>query len=278
MQRGIRYLLPAFPFVILWVAQAAARLADESGRAGRIFVAACLTAGAVESLAVHPHHLMFFNAWAGGADERSTLLRGGRRLGPGPEAARRVAEGEPPPAASSIRTTAGGPSVGASTTRRRRARPRRDATRCTRPRCIARGASTRAASTGSRWTRPTRASGFPSTSTRWTKRVSRALQPSVLPPATCPSGAAAGKRPRRSEPRSRLGSRRRTRLRCAQLRLNAVDDRRGSMARFRGGVSWRAGGKRLLLRGRGLRRWPRSRTRRCTRQRRWLWRRARGAR
>ncbi len=67
MQRGIRYLLPAFPFVILWVAQAAARLADESGRAGRIFVAACLAAGAVESLAVHPHHLMFFNAWAGGA-------------------------------------------------------------------------------------------------------------------------------------------------------------------------------------------------------------------
>jgi hypothetical protein len=66
MQRGARYLLPAFPFVMLWLARSSSALAAETGRAGRLLVAACLAAGAVESVAVHPHHLMFFNAWAGG--------------------------------------------------------------------------------------------------------------------------------------------------------------------------------------------------------------------
>lgn len=66
MQRGVRYLLPAFPFVILWLARGSANLIAESGSAGRIFVSSCLIAGAMESVAVHPHHLMFFNAWAGG--------------------------------------------------------------------------------------------------------------------------------------------------------------------------------------------------------------------
>jgi hypothetical protein len=65
-QNGIRYILPAFPFAMLWAARCC-----ESARAlwdgwGRRAVAAALLVGAIESLAVHPHHLMFFNLWAGG--------------------------------------------------------------------------------------------------------------------------------------------------------------------------------------------------------------------
>jgi hypothetical protein len=65
-QTGIRYLLPAFPFAMLW----AGRVVGDAGRAfgatGHLLVALAVAAGAAESLAVHPHHLMFFNRWAGG--------------------------------------------------------------------------------------------------------------------------------------------------------------------------------------------------------------------
>jgi hypothetical protein len=65
-QIGIRYLLPAFPFVMLWAGRGVADLRRAFGRAGLGAAAACLLAGTVESLSVHPHHLMFFNVWAGG--------------------------------------------------------------------------------------------------------------------------------------------------------------------------------------------------------------------
>jgi hypothetical protein len=65
-QTGIRYLLPAFPFAMLWLGRALPDLWRAFGRSGLAVAAACLLAAAVESLSVHPHHLMFFNRWAGG--------------------------------------------------------------------------------------------------------------------------------------------------------------------------------------------------------------------
>jgi len=62
-QTGARYLLPAFPAVMLW----AARLfVSHRPRWLRLSALLALALGAGESLAVHPHHLMFFNGWAGG--------------------------------------------------------------------------------------------------------------------------------------------------------------------------------------------------------------------
>ena len=65
-QTGIRYLLPAFPFAMLWAGRALPDLWRAFGGAGAAVAAACVLASAVESLSVHPHHLMFFNRWAGG--------------------------------------------------------------------------------------------------------------------------------------------------------------------------------------------------------------------
>jgi len=68
-QTGIRYLLPAFPFAMLWAGRALPDAVRAFGpAAGRAAVAAAILASAAESLAVHPHHLMFFNRWAGGPE------------------------------------------------------------------------------------------------------------------------------------------------------------------------------------------------------------------
>lgn len=67
-QMGVRYLLPIFPFVIVWAGLAARRVQEAFGRRGTVLVAAALALGAAESLRVHPHHLMFFNLWAGGPE------------------------------------------------------------------------------------------------------------------------------------------------------------------------------------------------------------------
>jgi hypothetical protein len=67
-QTGIRYLLPAFPFVMIWLARGLPDLERAFGRAGRAVALGAALLGAVESVAVHPHHLMFFNLWAGGPD------------------------------------------------------------------------------------------------------------------------------------------------------------------------------------------------------------------
>jgi hypothetical protein len=67
-QIGIRYLLPAFPFAMLWAGRGVVDLRRAFGRVGLAVAGACLLAGAAESLRVHPHHLMFFNLWAGGPE------------------------------------------------------------------------------------------------------------------------------------------------------------------------------------------------------------------
>jgi hypothetical protein len=67
-QIGIRYLLPAFPFAMLWAGRGVADLRHAFGRAGLAVAGACLLGAAAESLSVHPHHLMFFNLWAGGPE------------------------------------------------------------------------------------------------------------------------------------------------------------------------------------------------------------------
>jgi hypothetical protein len=65
-QTGVRYLLPMYPFLMAWAGRALPDLASALGRKGTAFAVACLVASAAESLAVHPHHLMFYSLWAGG--------------------------------------------------------------------------------------------------------------------------------------------------------------------------------------------------------------------
>jgi hypothetical protein len=61
-QLGIRYLLPAAPFVCLSLARGAARARWYAGAATGLVALA-----AVSAVRNHPDHLMYFNAWAGGA-------------------------------------------------------------------------------------------------------------------------------------------------------------------------------------------------------------------
>ncbi len=67
-QNGIKYLLPAFPLALLALGRTLDLARAAFGRAGAVAALLCALAGAAESLAVHPHHLMFFNLWAGGPD------------------------------------------------------------------------------------------------------------------------------------------------------------------------------------------------------------------
>jgi hypothetical protein len=65
-QNGIKYILPAFPFAMLWVGRGLPDVRRAFGRRGLAVGALALLGAAAESLAAHPHHLMFFNLWAGG--------------------------------------------------------------------------------------------------------------------------------------------------------------------------------------------------------------------
>jgi hypothetical protein len=65
-QAGIGFLLPALPFVCVWLGLAATTACAVFGRAGTWAVVALLALAVVETLHVHPHYLMFFNRWAGG--------------------------------------------------------------------------------------------------------------------------------------------------------------------------------------------------------------------
>lgn len=65
-QIGVRYLLPAFPFFFFWLGSAVPRIVERFGKAWLLGTALLLVLAVVEVLSVHPHHLMFFNAWAGG--------------------------------------------------------------------------------------------------------------------------------------------------------------------------------------------------------------------
>jgi len=67
-QNGIKYLLPAFPLFLLWLGRGAPLARRAFGRWGTRAVVAAVVVGTAGSLAVHPHHLMFFNLWAGGPD------------------------------------------------------------------------------------------------------------------------------------------------------------------------------------------------------------------
>jgi hypothetical protein len=80
-QLGIRYILPAFPGVMLWAGRTFPALASLvppwGARAGTI----ALLAGIVGSVVGHPHYLMFFNSWAGGLEQGPRYLLAGDAIG-----------------------------------------------------------------------------------------------------------------------------------------------------------------------------------------------------
>jgi hypothetical protein len=70
--QGLRYLLPAYPFLYLLIAVAAARLWERFGSA-RIAIVAALVVLAIETLSAFPNFIPYFNLAAGGS-------RGGLRI------------------------------------------------------------------------------------------------------------------------------------------------------------------------------------------------------
>lgn len=70
---GIRYLLPAFPFLVL-LAGRGADLLLRSGKAGQAGLAVLLAWQLAASILVAPHHLAYFNELAGGPDRARHLL------------------------------------------------------------------------------------------------------------------------------------------------------------------------------------------------------------
>jgi hypothetical protein len=84
----MKYLLPAFPAAIVFLAGAVNDVRRAFGRRGMAALALVAATGVGESLAYHPHHLMFFNRWAGGPEGGPRYLINGddwgqdqRRLG-----------------------------------------------------------------------------------------------------------------------------------------------------------------------------------------------------
>lgn len=67
-QPNISFLLPAFPFAILWAGRAFLRVGQVWGVRAQMLALLLVCVGAVEALARHPHHPMFFNLWAGGPE------------------------------------------------------------------------------------------------------------------------------------------------------------------------------------------------------------------
>lgn len=65
MNFGLRRILPAFPFLLLFTAHA---LTDEGHRAQAWLVALLLALTTVETLRVYPHHLSYLNTLAGGPE------------------------------------------------------------------------------------------------------------------------------------------------------------------------------------------------------------------
>ncbi len=65
MQLGVRYVLPILPLLMLWGGRAGAFLASCS-RLPKLAGFAVLTVLCVSSLRHHPHHLAYFNEYAGG--------------------------------------------------------------------------------------------------------------------------------------------------------------------------------------------------------------------
>ena len=65
-QPNVSFLLPAVPLAILWLASGLVSVERAFARVGRIVYLGLLGAAIVESVRLHPHHLMFYNLWAGG--------------------------------------------------------------------------------------------------------------------------------------------------------------------------------------------------------------------
>jgi hypothetical protein len=71
---GIRYLLPALPFVMAWAGRAVSQAGATLGRSGVPIVLTIMALGATETALIHPHHLMYFNLWAGGPENGPRIL------------------------------------------------------------------------------------------------------------------------------------------------------------------------------------------------------------
>ncbi len=67
-QTGIRYLVPAYPLGMLWAARTLVPARRAFGGVGAALPWLAVACSAAAMLRVHPHHLMFFNTWAGGPD------------------------------------------------------------------------------------------------------------------------------------------------------------------------------------------------------------------
>jgi hypothetical protein len=65
-QPNVGFLLPAFPLAMLWLAAGIEAVERAFGAVGRQLFYVLLAAAALESVRLHPHHLMFYNLWAGG--------------------------------------------------------------------------------------------------------------------------------------------------------------------------------------------------------------------
>ena len=68
MQLGVRYILPAFPFLFIFASQTAHRLCWKRSPFRSIALTAVI-AGMLLPLGNHPHHLAYFNEYAGGPME-----------------------------------------------------------------------------------------------------------------------------------------------------------------------------------------------------------------
>ena len=80
-QLGLRYILPAYPFAMLWAGRTFPSLRALGGRRGLMAGALALVAGTAGALRVHPHYLMFFNSWIGGPQRGPQYLVIGDDIG-----------------------------------------------------------------------------------------------------------------------------------------------------------------------------------------------------
>jgi hypothetical protein len=106
-QGGVAFLLPAFPFVMLWAGHGIGDVVRAFGRRGRALMLACVALGAVEALRVHPHYLMHRDDW--GQDDRRLAVWQRRHhvarlyfAAYGPNAARWGVVGEPVPCTPTV--------------------------------------------------------------------------------------------------------------------------------------------------------------------------------
>jgi hypothetical protein len=67
-QPNVSFLLPAFPLAMLWIAAGLGSVERAFGGVGRRIFLALLALAVFESVRLHPHHLMFYNLWAGGPE------------------------------------------------------------------------------------------------------------------------------------------------------------------------------------------------------------------